>query len=209
MHNNQYYKNAALSVLRGNWKPSVIATLIYMAIAFVLSGAVAIDPESVAFASFSNLLTILILGPLGIGFYNAFKVLLRKQSDDVTNNMFNIGFGNYKRNLLGILLMYIYIILWTLLLIIPGIIKSFSYAMLPYILHDNPELSVKDALRKSEIMMKGHKFDLFCLVLSFLGWIILAIFTFGIGYLWLIPYMYCSMAAFYDDIKNGNPAVAA
>lgn len=208
MHDNQYYKEAALSVLRGNWKPSIIATLIYFAISIVISGATVINPESIALTGVSNLLTILVIAPLGVGFYNAFKVIMRKESDDVTNNMFNIGFGNYKRNLLGMLLMYILVILWTFLLIIPGIIKSFAYAMLPYILHDNPELSVREALRKSEEMMKGHKFDLFYLMLSFLGWAVLALFTLGIGYLWLCPYMYCAMAAFYDDIKDGNKVAA-
>ena len=88
-----------------------------------------------------------------------------------------------------------------LLFIIPGIIKAFSYAMTPYILEENPELSANDAIDHSRAMMKGHKFDLFWLYLSFIGWFILCILTLGIGFLWLTPYMETSVAAFYEDVK--------
>lgn len=88
-----------------------------------------------------------------------------------------------------------------LLFIIPGIVKSFSYAMTPYILEENPELSANEAIDRSRAMMKGHKFDLFWLYLSFIGWILLSILTLGIGLLWLAPYMQTATAAFYEDVK--------
>ncbi|MCQ2147646.1 MAG: DUF975 family protein [Bacteroidales bacterium] len=201
MHDNQYYKEAALSVLRGNWKPSIIATLVYLLIAGVISGVTYVDQTSSGLTFSANILSILVALPLGVGYFNAIKNHMNKESDDVLNDMFKIGFGNYKRNLCGMLLMTIMLVLWTLLLIVPGLIKSYAYMMTPYILNDNPELSVRDAIRKSEAMMKGHKFDLFYLHLSFVGWAILSLCTLGIGLLWLYPYMYGAQAAFYEDIK--------
>jgi len=80
-------------------------------------------------------------------------------------------------------------------------VKAFSYAMTPYILEEHPELSAGEAIDHSRAMMKGHKFDLFWLYLSFIGWILLSIFTLGIGLLWLAPYMQTATAAFYEDVK--------
>ena len=91
--------------------------------------------------------------------------------------------------------------LWTFLFIIPGIIKAFAYALTPYLLVDCPDLSALQCIKLSNEMMKGHKFDLFYLYLSFIGWILLAILTLGIGMLWLIPYMQTSTASFYLDVK--------
>ena len=99
------------------------------------------------------------------------------------------------------LLMTIMVFLWSLLLIIPGIIKWFSYAMTPFILEENPELSASEAIHRSRMMMRGHKFDLFYLYLSFIGWFILCILTAGIGFLWLGPYVDTALAAFYEEVK--------
>ena len=99
-------------------------------------------------------------------------------------------------------LMNVFISLWSLLLIIPGFIKLYAYALTPYILIDNPEISANQAINLSQKMMKGHKFDLFFLHFSFIGWFFLSIFTFGIGLLWLLPYMMTAQAAFYQDVKK-------
>ena len=99
------------------------------------------------------------------------------------------------------LLMTIYTILWSLLLIVPGIIKSLSYALTPYIVAEKPELSANESIELSMKMMDGHKMDLFLIILGFLGLAVLSIFTLCIGYLWLAPYMYAKMAAFYEDVK--------
>ena len=99
-------------------------------------------------------------------------------------------------------LMGIFVFLWTLLLVIPGIIKAFAYALVPYILADKPELSANEAINLSMKMMKGHKFDLFYLQLSFIGWAFVSVFTLGIGLLWLMPYMMTAQAAFYQDVRK-------
>ena len=101
------------------------------------------------------------------------------------------------------LLMTLYLVLWTLLFIVPGIIKSFSYAMTAYILTEHPEMKVNDAITLSRQMMKGNKWRLFCLDLSFIGWALLCVLTLGIGNLWLNPYIENAHAAFYREVSQG------
>ena len=95
----------------------------------------------------------------------------------------------------------LFIMLWSLLFVIPGIIKSFSYAMAMYITAENPGISGIDAVTKSKEMMEGYKMELFILSLSFIGWILLGTITFGIAYIWIVPYMQTTYANFYNKIK--------
>ena len=211
MKSNQDYKNAALEALRGNWPVAVITVIVYMAIVSVCSA-----PSSIlgnGFLSFipgwvvagtsgvSLLLTLLFLVPLQVGYYNTFNRLYQEGNAEVVGNLFTLGFRNWGHIVGGQLLMAVYIFLWCLLLIVPGLVKAYSYAMTPYILVDRPELSANEAISLSRRMMKGHKFDLFYLQLSFIGWALLCILTLGIGFLWLSPYMMTAQAAFYQDVK--------
>ncbi len=118
-------------------------------------------------------------------------------------------FKQYARTVGAVLLVFVYTLLWTLLLVIPGIIKAYSYSMTFYILRENPEMTAGDAITASQKMMDGHKMDLFLLSLSFIGWAILASITFGIGYLWLIPYIYTAYAAFYETLKKETSVTPA
>lgn len=208
MKTNQEYKNAALEALKGNWAPSLVATIIVFALAILLvvptyvlegAGKAAVGISLVLML----LLPVLFYYPLCyIGYSNTFRQLLVNGDDNLTSNMFSNTFSGYWRNVWSGFLMVLFVYLWALLLIIPGIIKGFAYSMTPYILKDYPELSANQAINLSVKMMKGHKFDLFYLELSFIGWGILSVCTLGIGYFWLMPYMYTSMAAFYQDVKN-------
>ena len=209
MKTNQDYKNAALAALKGNWAPVIVATIIYFVITIIVSLMSELyDPEtSAAAVAGVAILGWLVLSlfasiPLGVGYYNSLKLLLVEGDNQITGNMFKIGYGNLLRNVGGMLLVGVFTFLWTLLLIIPGIIKSLAYSMTPFILKDYPELSANQAINLSMKMMEGRKFDLFYLYLSFIGWGILALFTLGIGYLWLMPYMYTSTAAFYQNVKE-------
>lgn len=94
----------------------------------------------------------------------------------------------------------IFILLWSLLFIIPGIIKAISYSQTYYILKDNPDMGILDIITESKNRMKGLKGKYFLTVLSFIGWAILAAFTFGIGYLFLVPYVYATLASFYENL---------
>ena len=228
MKTNQDYKNAALAALKGNWAPAVFVTVVFLLIttAIVLPAEIPLfkmqasaaeitamansgDIDGVmeyysqmsSWSSMSTLLRVFLFNVLTVGFYVAFLMLLRTGDNRLTANMFEVSFRNYWHKLWGMLLMHIFIILWSLLLVIPGIIKMFSYAMTPYILEENPELGANEAIDRSRAMMKGHKFDLFYLYLSFIGWFILCCLTLGIGFLWLTPYMETATAAFYEDVK--------
>ena len=123
-------------------------------------------------------------------------------SRKVLSNEFKIGFGNYWHHVWGMFLNRFFVFLWSLLLFVPGIIKTLSYAMTNYILVDKPELSANEAINLSKDMMYGHKFDLFYLYLSFAGWFILCLFTLGIGFLWLYPYAQAAQVSFYLDVKE-------
>ena len=114
------------------------------------------------------------------------------------------GFDYWVSGLKAYLLVFIYTLLWSLLLIVPGIIASFSYSQTFFIMAEDPNIDVFDAIDKSKAMMKGNKWKLFCLELRFLGWFLLAILTLGIGFFWLVPYAYTTSAKFYEDIKNTN-----
>ena len=154
-----------------------------------------------AASSLMMLLEVFVLFPIALGYANALRRLLVSGDNEILGNTVSIATTGYWHKVWGMLLMYILTVLWSLLLIIPGIIKAFSYAMTPYILEENPELSASEAIHRSRMMMRGHKFDLFWLYLSFIGWGILCIFTFGIGYLWLAPYVETAQAAFYEEVK--------
>ena len=96
--------------------------------------------------------------------------------------------------------------LWSLLLVIPGIIKALSYSMAMYILAENPDMPALEAIDRSKKMMDGHKMELFVLMLSFIGWYLLCMVTFGIAAIYVVPYMSATLANFYNNIK-GQPVV--
>ena len=213
MKTNQLYKNAALAALKGNWAQAVVATIVLLAITYaIVLPYVAVTPTTADTESgpmFFVLVTmavyilamILVYYPLSVGYMYATNRLCAESDNRLTGNMMRDGFKPWGRNVWGMFLMGLFVFLWSLLLFIPGIIKAYAYALTPYILIDNPELSANQAINLSRKMMKGHKFDMFCLHLSFIGWVILNIFTLGIGMLWLMPYIATAQAAFYQDIK--------
>ena len=209
---NQTYKNAALAALKGNWAAAVVATIVMYAVCYLLMGPYFATTFSIA--GFSSPVAIgaclgvsyvgmfFLMMPLYVGVTYTFNQLLTDGDARLTSNMFGNAFDGYLKNVWAMFLYTIFIFLWSLLFLIPGIIKAYAYSMTPYILKDNPELSANEAINLSCKMMKGHKFDLFLLHLSFIGWCILNVFTFGIGMLWLMPYMTTAQAAFYQDIKK-------
>lgn len=222
MKENQNYKNEGLAALKGNWAQAVLAMLVCVLIICACEmasigwlmkngGGVPAAGDMQAVQSYlggaffrmtlTYLLIFLVVGPLLVGLVNALKELVFSGDGKIVSNSFKIGYGNYWRHVWGFLLRGIFIFLWSLLLIVPGIIKSLSYAMTFYILRDRPELSVNQAINLSKDMMYGHKFDLFYLYLSFIGWILLCILTLGIGILWVYPYIEAAQASFYADVK--------
>lgn len=95
----------------------------------------------------------------------------------------------------------LYTFLWSLLFVIPGIIKAFSYSMAMYVLAENKGMSARECIKASKAMTDGHKWELFVLDLSFFGWALLVTITFGIASIWVIPYMHATLVNVYNELK--------
>ena len=205
MGTNQDYKNKALESLRGHWGSAVITTLIVCLIGYIpyycLSFAIGTDNP----LSLTSFLWFIVITPIFWSYTVMFLGLVRT-GDEVKASGLLEGFSDFNRIFMTKLLQMIYVLLWSLLFIIPGIIKEFSYALTDFILKDNPELGYNAAIEESMRLMKGHKAKLFWLFLSFIGWAILSTLTLGLGYLLLYPYWQTSFAHFYEDLKAQDAA---
>ena len=195
------YKNRALSALENKWGNFVAITFVYgfiIGITQILSG----DKDSPAILHLIGLVLFILALPLTWGYQTLFLGAVRG-GEATAKDMFE-GYNKelFSRVLTTTLLYYVYVFLWSLLLLIPGCIKAYSYAMTPYILKDNPEMKNNAAIEESMRMMDGHKLELFLLDLSFIGWAILSILTCCIGFLWLTPYMNMARVNFYEDLKK-------
>jgi len=223
MKRNREIRAAAREALNGHWGWAILVCLIYGVIIGLISvpnslgsigrlglssgnlaAAAAFAGISVLGSMFTLVASLFFTNPLSVGYRNSIKAYYKGADYNTVGNLFKFSFSNgqYWRNVAGMLLVNIFTFLWTLLFIIPGIIKAFAYAMTPYILNDNPELGPNDARLKSIEMMRGHKWKLFGLELSFIGWFLLCILSLGIGFIWLSPYVQTAHAAFYCDLKE-------
>ncbi|MFW6254395.1 MAG: DUF975 family protein [Chitinivibrionales bacterium] len=186
------YREKARTVLQGSWNQGALITLVYAVVSIVAS----------SFPEIGGIISLIVTGPLVFGLTMYFLRLSRKQPVEIKDLFF--GFTRFGQTLVTYLLMVLFIILWSLLLIIPGIIAALSYGMTFYLLIDKPDLKPMDALKRSKEMMYGHKMDFFMLVLSFIGWALLSALTLGIGFLWLTPYIQVSVALFYQDVRDNQ-----
>ena len=183
---NTELRAEARVALTDKWVMGAVTTLVFGAV----SGAASYIPV---------VGTILVALPMMYG-YSIVMLSVMRGGEMNIGGLFD-GFNDFGRIVGTKLLQAIYTFLWTLLLVIPGIIKNYSYAMTDFILKDQPELANNAAIEKSMAMMDGNKMKLFLLDLSFIGWAILCLFTFGIGFLFLQPYVQSAHAAFYEDLK--------
>lgn len=211
MQLNSELRAQARERLEGKWGTFVLMTFLFYVIQALLQipGSVGdlfkvLSPEnaltSESLSTLSVILALLAL-PLSWGLTVSLLRNHREESVDLENLFDGFRGGRYTRVFCALFLVNLFTFLWTLLLIIPGIIKAFSYALTPYIIMDEPELTAKQAIARSCEIMQGRRWKLFCLYLSFIGWGILCLLTFGIGFLWLVPYMNASIAAFYEDVR--------
>ena len=152
--------------------------------------------------------SILLLNPINVGFAHFRMNALRG-----TGNVGDLGRGfdaSYKRNVVTLLLQALYTLLWTCLLVVPGLIKAYEYCMIPYLLADHPEMTRQEAFAVSKAMMKGNKWKAFVLDLSFIPWDILSTLTLGIVSLFYVaPYRRLTAAALYEKLKAQNEAPMA
>ncbi len=213
------YRAIAREKLTGNWKTAVIAALIawFLGGLIVVSNAninFQIDEETIVhvpsvqswFLNTLRISTIMLIVNFIIGgvVRQGYAVHLLKQHDGTPlaiNDLFS-QFHRFGDGFCLKLLEGLYVALWSLLLVIPGIVASFKYAMAPFIMAENPEMTASEAITASKQLMDGHKWELFCLNFSFIGWELLGALTFGIGTLFVTPYMNAAYAAFYRELTR-------
>lgn len=206
------------NALSGKWKLAILGSLLYgvlvMVPVFILNmifgGG---EPTTV-----SSIYNLLVTGPMTLGYITFAISIFRGRETSTAEVLY--GFERFGKSLGLYLLISVLIILWTLLLVIPGVIAAFRYSMSFFILADNPDIGILEAINESKRMMRGNKWKLFCLELSFIGWGLLCVLPLAIGTLWpsvgiicvpalgigfllLSPYIAVSMVAFYD-IANGS-----
>ena len=191
--------------LRGNWGTGALIVLVYALLSTAIEGIGFVFPGD-AFSLIGTIAFIIVCGPLNYGLAYCFTKINRKNKTDV-GDLFNGFNNNFSNKISAGVSIYVFTFLWSLLLIIPGIIASYSYSMTYYIMIDNPNMSSSDAIKKSKEMMKGHKMQLFMLDLTFIGWILLGILSLGIGMFWVNAYMETAHARFYEALA-GTPEQA-
>ena len=176
--------------LRGFWGLAIGALIIYFLVFCVLG----------LFPVIGTIATYIIVGPMTVGGVRFTLSVSRREKPEI-GQLFS-GFDRFGTHLAAYLLQTLFVCLWTLLLIIPGIIAALSYSMTYFIIAEDSSISASEAITKSKKMMKGNKWKLSWLGFRFTGWFLLAMLSCGIGFLWVGPYMYVSYAKFYDDLKT-------
>ena len=184
------YRNRARAAMGQNWNTLALIALVYTAIT---TGVSAVLP------SVGSLVVLLVEGPFLLSWAIISLGTVRGAVYKV-ENLFD-GFKNFVPSFLLNLVNGIFVALWSLLFVIPGIVKAYSYSMSTFILAENPAMDQADARRTSVVMMEGHKWRLFCLDFSFIGWHLLSALTLGILSLWVTPYVQTAHAAFYEDVR--------
>lgn len=145
---------------------------------------------------------LIVIGPMSYGLNYVFLKQARDGQEMQLGDLFKGFTDDFGQTFLIGLMTGIFTFLWSLLFVIPGIIKAYSYAMVYYIKIDHPEYDWRQCIAESQAMMKGHKGELFMLDLSFIGWLIVGSMCLGVGVLWVEPYMEASRAQFYESIKT-------
>ena len=201
MNENKVFRANARAQLGGgifqnNWLMALVVCLIYSAI--------------MGFTSTFVVGPLLLGGFLLFGMCRVFLQLIRGQKEKIDVVDLFSGSDQFADLLVLYLLQSLFTFLWTLLFIIPGIVKSYGYAMAFYIKHDHPDYDWRTCLDESQRYMKGYKWQLFCLDFSFIGWVLVGILTCGAGLLWVSPYQFAARANFYENLRAiYEPEVAA
>ena len=183
--------------LKGKWSIAIPTFLIYIIITASLQVIGEIFP-------LATLISLIISGPIALGIA-IFSLNIARDKELKVEQLFE-GFENFWTSVGAYILMLIFILLWSILLIIPGIIAAISYSMTFLIIAEDESIDAIGALKKSKEIMYGHKWKYFCLMLRFIGWALICILTFGIGFILLLPYIQVTTVKFYEDIQVANLA---
>ena len=194
---------------RGQWGLLAVIWFVYDVIVGAIGSlsATAIIPVIGSIIVFvSTVAVLLISGPFMLGLSTA-SLEVSEGKHTSFNKLFS-GFKQFGAAFLLMILIDIFVFLWSLLLIIPGIIKAYSYSMSWFVLADRPDLTANEARKRSMYLMKGHKWRLFCLDFSFIGWYLLSILTLGILSFWVMPYHLTARAEFYQELLREEKGAA-
>ena len=199
---NKTLMTQALNSLKGKWGIAIGAWFVFFILTEFQMGWEWQGDDGGDYKVGLKIIGLIIGGPLSLGYTTLILLISRKQEPN-----FSILFSGFKRfgtSLAAYLLMCIFIILWTLLLIIPGIIAYFRYSQTWFILSEDENIGPLEAISKSKEMMIDNKWKLFCLYCRFIGWFMLCIVTLGFAGLYVGPYFSQSCANFYNDLINDN-----
>ena len=186
-------KKQAKAALKGHWGVAILVGLAMVGINWVI-GMIPVIGWVVSLAA--------VVFEFGVA---AFYLSVVRAGDIQFTTLFSSSFEGFAKKLGTMWLQILYIFLWSLLFVIPGIVKTYSYSMAMYVLAENKGMSATECINASKEMTNGHKMDLFVLSLSFIGWMLLGSITFGLAYIWVMPYMNATFANAYNSLK---PAAA-
>ena len=224
------FRSMARAVLKGKWITAIVITLLASFLGAMVSadtmvkfefesetGVVVRIFEEYSYTILENgglaailavvaliwgIIILVIGGAMTLGYCQFHQNLVRKQEAEVRTL-----FAHKDKLWHGFCINFwqlLYIFLWTICFVIPGIMAAYSYAMAHYIANDHPEMTAREAIAVSKEMMKGNRWRLFCLEISFIGWELLAALTLGIGSFAVVPYMESARAFFYQDLLNSG-----
>jgi len=202
---NQALMAQALKSLTGKWGIAIGSWVVFILLtgfSFNISIWEWQGDNGENYKSSLDIIGWIIAGPLSLGFTSIILLISRNKTPHFT--LLFSGFRRFAVSLAAYLLMVIFMILWLLLLIIPGIIAALRYSQTWYILSEDKNIGALEAINKSKEMMVGNKWKLFCLYFRFLGWFVLCILTLGLGFIVLAPYMSVSFAKIHDDLMSDN-----
>ncbi|MGX8176714.1 DUF975 family protein [Exiguobacterium artemiae] len=198
-------KKSAKEALSGRWGFTVLMFLLFGILQGIPNLLSSDYDEPFQMIDFIGLIVTVLLIPLSAG-WGWFALSIARGEKTKISDLFE-PYKYFVKVVLLSIVQFIFLFLWALLLVVPAIIKSFSYMLTYYILRDEPSIGVLEAITRSRQMMDGHKMEAFLLILSFIGWFLLGVITIGIGFLWIIPYVSVTLAKFYDRIRGEEAPV--
>ena len=199
------YRASAREILGGNiFRPAWLLALVVCLLSTLPSANISADsdsPLSIAIAISMAAAGFIVSGPIEFGISSYFLKLTRDESISL-RNAFDGFAQDFGGNFLLYLMQRLFIFLWSLLFVIPGVIKAYAYSMAFYIKNDHPEYGWKKCLDESRRIMHGNMMRLFCLQISFIGWYLVGALCLGVGTLFVVPYEKAAVTEFYNDIKD-------
>ena len=189
MKTNSQIRQETATLMRGNWSTMAVIAVVFGV--FYL------------FTANSFPLVLFVYCPLSLGLAMTMLHFVRGAKSVGVGNLFSAFNAKYYWKSMGLgVLIWVYTFLWSLLFVVPGIIKIYSYFLAPYILADNPNITAEEAICRSMRMMDGRKMQLFLMTLGYALLVMLSTFLFCIPLLWVVPYYNAVFAKFYEEVKN-------